>query len=178
MCAGFNRAQKNTSSMFGIIINTRNQAQLGGPEKSQCFNHSRHFSGVVGVSSGTCKSKMSLGGDDRTKRKIYSSMERSSDSISSTKGFTINKARTPVNIDGPPLQVIASRVVVGTCGGDADICLWASASGDSDAGLQACGLLDMLPGADSPFHVPKVSRILDASAVLMISMEASQETPV
>ena len=30
-------------------------------------NHSRHFGGIVGVSSGPCESEMSLDGDDRTK---------------------------------------------------------------------------------------------------------------
>ena len=51
-----------------------------GPEEGQCLVNSRRFSGVVGVSSGTSESKMSLGGDDRTKHNIYSSMRRSCDS--------------------------------------------------------------------------------------------------
>ena len=73
--------------MFGVMINTRiriagNWAM--GPEKGQCLNHSRHFSRVVGVSPGTCESKMSLGGDGRTTHNIYSSMERSSNSTPSS----------------------------------------------------------------------------------------------
>ena len=68
--------------MFGVIINAR--IRITGnlatePEKRQCLNHSSHFSRVVGVRSGTLESKMSLGGDDKTKHIIYSSMERSCD---------------------------------------------------------------------------------------------------
>ena len=70
---------------------------------------------------------------------------------------------------------------------DADTWLWASASGSSDAGLQACVLLGHGSGsrheAGSPFHAIKVSRILDASAVLMMSIhkrvnEAHHHDPI
>ena len=42
--------------------------------KDSALNHGCHFSGVVGVFSGTRESKMSLGGDDGTKPDINLSM--------------------------------------------------------------------------------------------------------
>ena len=84
---------------------------------------------------------MSLDGDDWSKHNLYSSMVRLSDSTPSRYGFTIHKVSTPVSIDGPSLEVIASSTCCGTnVGEDADIWLWAVASGSSDAGLQACVL--------------------------------------
>ena len=75
MCTSLDCAQTNTSSMHRIVINTR--LLITGDwttrtKKRQCFNHSSHFSGVVGVYSGTRESKMSLGGNDGTKHDINS----------------------------------------------------------------------------------------------------------
>ena len=46
-------------------------------KKRQSFNHGSHFGSVVGVSSGTSESGMSLGGDDGTKHDIKFSMRGS-----------------------------------------------------------------------------------------------------
>ena len=96
--ASLNRAQANTSSMLGVKENTRvhitgNRAV--GPKEGEGFNHGRHFSGIVGVDSGTCECQMSFCRDDRTKHNICSSMGESRNSTPSSKGFTISKASTP-----------------------------------------------------------------------------------
>ena len=61
--------------MHRIVTNTR--LPITGDwttrtKKKQCVNHSSHFSGVVGVYSGTRESKLSLGGNDGTKHDINS----------------------------------------------------------------------------------------------------------
>ena len=50
----------------------------------------------------------SLGGDDRNKHDINPSMGRSCNHTPSSKGFTIHDARTPVCINGPSSEIIAS----------------------------------------------------------------------
>ena len=112
-----NCAQANTSSMLGIIEKTRvritgNRAMR--PKKGEGFNHSRHFSGVVGVDSGTCECQMSFSRDSWPKHDVYSSMERSCDRTPSCKCFTISKASTPVSVDGPSLEIIAFVACRGT----------------------------------------------------------------
>ena len=69
MCAGFNRAQANTSEMFGVIRIARVHTTANwamGTEEGLRFNQWRHLSGVLVVSSGTCESKMYRGGGDLT----------------------------------------------------------------------------------------------------------------
>ena len=108
-------------SMFGVVINTRVRItgnRATGPEKRQCLDHSRHFSGVVGVSSGTCGSEMSLGGDDWTKLNISSSIGRSSDGTPPSRGLTICNASTAVCVDGPSVKVLASFACCGTSVGE------------------------------------------------------------
>ena len=127
---------------------------------------------------------MSLGGDGRTKHSINSSIKRLSDGTPSSKDFTIHNASTHVSIDGPSSEVIASFTFVvrtlARCGylalgfgqrkfrrGTAGICFVACclvrvSVGRSDGCLEE----------DSPIHaITKIQWILDASAVLMISVD-------
>ena len=62
MCAGLDRAQAHSSSLFRILKNTR--LLISGhwtmrTKERQCFNHGSHFSSVVGVSSGTREGRTS-----------------------------------------------------------------------------------------------------------------------
>ena len=122
----------------GVIIKTR--IRITGncamePEKGQCLNHSRHFSGVVGVSSRTCKSKMSLGGwGDRATAPHPAKVSPLTRRVHPSEKMPILGSHC------------LFRVLWYECWRDADIWLWASASGSSDAGLQACVLLGRFPG--------------------------------
>ena len=127
---------------------------------------------------------MSLGGDDRTKHDIHSSMERSCNSTPSSKCFTISKASTPVSVDGATLKTIASFACCGTNIGKMRIsCFghWQAKVQTRDCrhvSFKACCLVRVGVGrgdgcheTDSSFHaITKVSRIIDASAVLTISI--------
>ena len=111
MRASLNRAHANTSSVLGVIETTRvritgNRAME--PKRREGFNRGRHFSGIVGVDSGTCKCQVSFCRDDWTKHNIYSSKRRSCDNTPSCLCCTISKASTPVSVDGPFLKFIAS----------------------------------------------------------------------
>ena len=75
-----------------------------GSEKGRGLNHSRHFSGVVGVDVGTC---MSFCRDDWANMTSLP-WKGSCDSIPSSYCFIIIKARPSVSVDGPSLKVIAS----------------------------------------------------------------------
>ena len=55
-----------------------------GSKKGQGLNHGRHFSGAVGVSSGTCQCQTSFCRDDWAKHDIYPSMAGSCDSTPSS----------------------------------------------------------------------------------------------
>ena len=130
VCAGLNRAQANTSSMFGIIEDTRIRImgnRAVGSKKGQGLNHGRHLTGVVGVDSGTCECQMSFSSDDWAKHNLNSSMGRSCNSTPSSKCFTISKASTPVSVDGPSVKVIASFTCYGTNIGE----VWISCFGPS-----------------------------------------------
>ena len=109
----FPRIHFSPVSEFLVLVHTAKTGLL------RCCLY--NFSGVVGV---TWKSKMSLRGDDRTKHDIYSSMGRSSDSTPSSSACTINKASTPVNMDGLSLEIVASFA-----------CLWYERWGDADIWL-------------------------------------------
>ena len=88
----------------------------------QCFNYGSHFGCVVGVSSGTRESEMSLGGDDGTKHDINPSMVRSCNHTSSSEGFAIHDAY-PVCINGPSSEIIASFTCFGTSIGNGYLAL-------------------------------------------------------
>ena len=120
---------------------------------------------------------MSLGGDDRAKHNIFSSMVRSSDS-------TFTNASTHVCIDSPSLEVITSFSCCGTNVGKVRVSGFGLRQTEVFArdcryvSCEACCLVRMAVGrsnsrheADSPFYaITKVSRILDASTVLMMSI--------
>ena len=127
---------------------------------------------------------MSLGGDDGTKHDIYSSMERLSDNFPSSTCFTIHNASTSVSTDGPSLEVIASPVCCGAKVGE----MWISGFvfRQSEVQTRDCrhvscwtfylerageGRGDGCHATDSSSHaITKVSRIIDASAVLIMSI--------
>ena len=127
---------------------------------------------------------MSLGGDDRSEPDIFSSMERSSDNNPSRKVFTIDKATTSVSIDGPSLEIIASFTCCDTNVGEIRISGFGLRQAEvetRDCKHVSCqtgylvrvsaGRGDSSHEANSPFHaLSKVSRSLDATAVLMMSM--------
>ena len=56
-------------------------------QKRQCFNHGSHVNGVVGVSSGTRESNVSLGGNEGTKHDIGSALEGIGTSHHIQQGF-------------------------------------------------------------------------------------------
>ena len=80
MRTSLDRAQAKNSSMRRIVINARllipGHTAMRTKER-QCFNHGSHSGCVAGVSSGTRESEMSLGGDDRNKHDLNSSMRGS-----------------------------------------------------------------------------------------------------
>ena len=79
-CTSLDRAQAKTSSMQRIIMNASTahpSHRAMRAKERQCFNHGSHFGCVVGVSSGTREGEMGLGGDNRTKHDINSSMRGS-----------------------------------------------------------------------------------------------------
>ena len=87
VCASLNRTQANTSSMFGVRETHEFASRATGPwgsKKGEGLNHGRHFSGVVGVGSGTCECQVSFCRDDWAKHDIYPSMVRSCDSTPSS----------------------------------------------------------------------------------------------
>ena len=53
---------------------TAHPGPQGHKVQRQCFNHGSHSGCVVGVCSGTREGEMSLGGDDKTKHDINSSV--------------------------------------------------------------------------------------------------------
>ena len=83
-------------------------------KKRQCFNHGSHFSGVVGVNSGTRERKISFSGNDGTKQDKDAPTRGSGNHTSSSKGFTINDARTTICFDSPPMIIIAKFSCNGT----------------------------------------------------------------
>ena len=89
----------NTSSMHRIVTNTRLLITGYWTMRTKKRQYrSSHFSGVVGVCSGTRERKMSLGGNDGTKHDITSSMRGSENHHPSSKSFTINTASTTICI--------------------------------------------------------------------------------
>ena len=83
-------------------------------KERKCFNHGSHFSGVVGVCSGTRESQMGLCSDDRTKHDVNSSMRGSGNHTPSSKGFTIHNASTTICINSPHMIIIAKFFCNGT----------------------------------------------------------------
>ena len=181
MCAGLNRAQTHTSSKFGVIINSRIRITgnwATGPEKRQCLFHSRHFSGCCWSEFWHLKkSRMSLGGDDRTKKKT--TVLPRGDRAITPHPATVSPLtwRVPVSIDGPSLEVIASVTCCGTNVGEMRISglgLRQAEVETRDSRHMPCFLMCVSVGrgdgsheADSPFQaVPKIS----SSAVLMMSI--------
>ena len=87
-CTSMDRAQANSSSMLGIIEDTRllvTSHWTMWTKKRRRFNHGSHFSSVVGMCFGTKESEMSLGGDDGTKHDINSSMD-----VGEVKAFRVS----------------------------------------------------------------------------------------
>ena len=76
-----------------------------------------HLASVVGMSSGTRESEMSLCGDDGTKHDIISSMRGSWNHTPSSKSFTINNASTTICKNSPLTIIIASFTCYGTSSG-------------------------------------------------------------
>ena len=65
------------------------------------LNHSSHFSGVVGVYSGTKESKLSLGGNDGTKHDINSPMRCSGNHTPSSKSFNTSRITSFLLLPSP-----------------------------------------------------------------------------
>ena len=175
MCGLESCASKHKKHGWSQNEYTNSQSRATGPwgpqKDSASIIADIYFSGVVGVSSGTGISKMSLGGDDRTKHNIFSSMVRSSDSTTSQQGEYPCQCRWPI-LGSHCLF----RVLWYERWGDADIWHWVAAGGSS-VSCWTCYLICVSVGrsdsrheADSPFHaIPKIPRNLCASAVLMMS---------
>ena len=111
-------------------------------------------------------------------------MERLCENTPSSKGFTIDMASTSVSMNGPSLEVITSFTCCGTNVGEMRISGFGLQQSEVQTRVcrhvscEACCLVCVSVGksdsrheVDSPFHaITKVSRILDASAVLMMSI--------
>ena len=101
MLTSLDRAQAK-SSMQRIIIIAR-LLILGyramRTKERPCFNHGSHFGSVAGLCYGTREGKMSLGGDDRTKHDIKSSMRGSRNHTPSSKSFGTSESASRVEND-------------------------------------------------------------------------------
>ena len=150
MSTSLNSAQTNTSIMHRIVINTR-LLIMGDwttrTKKRQCFDHGSHFSGVVGVNSGTRESQMSLGGNDGTEHDIDAPTRRSGNHTLSSKRFTIINTSTTICINSPPTINIASFTCYGTITGKVWIPgLGLGKAGRCGAGRQGSAAQDTLFG--------------------------------
>ena len=135
--ASMNCAQANTSSMLGIKRKNKgaHHGQLGhGPKKRERFYTGRHFSGIVGKDSGTCKCKMSFCRDNWAKHDTNSSTVRSCDSTPSGKCFSINQGEYTRQCRWPNPEHYLFRVLWFERWEDADIWIWKPAREISDLG--------------------------------------------
>ena len=117
------------------------------PKEGECFDHTREFSGVIGMDFGSCVREMCFGRDNRTKHDKNPSLVRSCERIPSGNCFTVSKASTSVSVDGPSLEIIACVACCGTSWEDADILLWQLADEISDMGPQEYVSSSKLTGA-------------------------------
>ena len=167
MRAGLNRAQANTSSMFGVVKNTRVIVitKATGPLTWPSFQHLRMQDGLRNMT-------YILPWGDRA-------------TAPSSKGFTISKASTPVSADGLLLKVTKSFACCDTNVVEMRISGFGTRHAEvqtrdcrhvpCQAGYLVCvsiGRSDSCHEADSPFRaITKVSRILNISAVVIVGID-------
>ena len=128
--------------MLGIVENAGacvTGKRAGGPKEGECFDHTREFSGVIGMGSGSCVREMCFGPDNRTKHDKNLSLVRSCECTPSGKCYTVCKASTSVSVDGPSLENhCLCRVLWYERWEDADILLGQLGDEISDLGPQEC----------------------------------------
>ena len=107
--------------MLGVIEDTRIRItgnQAVGSKKGQGLNHGRHFSGVVGVSFGTCQAR---GGSVVMTGPNMTSILPWGDRATAHHPASVSpfgKASTSISVDGPSLKVITAFTCCGTTVGE------------------------------------------------------------